>query len=112
MRRPCIYILRCADRSYYVGATTHLTQRLHQHEAGVVPGFTQNRLPFEVVLVLEFPTIPEAAQAERKVKRWSRAKKEALIRDDFGALKNLAACKNSTHYLIQKSFGRVKRTQK
>ncbi len=78
-----------------------------QHQFGQVPGFVISRCPFEVLLVLEFQTIFEAASAEKGVKRWSRAKKEALIRGDFELLKKLSECRNVTHHLIQKSLGKV-----
>jgi predicted GIY-YIG superfamily endonuclease len=101
MRKPCVYILRCADNKLYVGATTNLTQRLHQHESGAVEGFTASRLPVELAFSMDFPTVYEAAATERKLKRWSHGKKEALIHGDEEALKQLAMCKNSTSHLLR-----------
>jgi len=103
MRKPCVYILRCADNKLYVGATTNLTQRLHQHESGTdEEGFTAGRLPVVLEFAMEFPTIGEAAVAEKTLKRWSHGKKEALIRGDAEALKQLAMCRNRTSHLRPK----------
>ena len=96
--KPCIYILRCADNSLYTGASSNLEHQLEQHAGGAVRGFTSTRLPITLVFSTEFPTMYEAAVAERIIKRWSRAKKEALIRGDEGALHELAACRNKTHH--------------
>ncbi|MBI5939868.1 MAG: GIY-YIG nuclease family protein [Caulobacterales bacterium] len=74
-----VYILECADGSYYTGCTTHIEQRIGQHKAGVIPGYTSTRLPVECVYVAEFQHLYEAIAWERTIKRWSRAKKEALI---------------------------------
>ena len=84
------YMLRCADRSYYVGCTTNIDQRLGEHQAGTFGGYTASRRPVEMVWADEFPTIDDAIAAERQLKGWSRAKKEALIRGDFGRLPGLS----------------------
>ena len=86
-----VYILRCADGSYYVGSTrVSLEQRIGQHNAGTVDGFTKSRRPVELAFSQYFERITDAVAAERRLKGWSRAKKEALIRGDFEALKVLA----------------------
>jgi putative endonuclease len=97
-KKGWLYILRCADGSYYTGSTSQLDQRLHQHELGAIEGFTSQHLPFEVVLALEFEMFYEAAAAEKQVKGWTRKKKEALIAGNFDLLHKLAECKNVTHY--------------
>ena len=74
-----VYILRCADGSYYTGCTTNLDQRLGEHQAGEKPGYTSTRLPVEMVYAEAFQTIHDAIDAERRIKGWSRAKKEAAI---------------------------------
>jgi predicted GIY-YIG superfamily endonuclease len=74
-----VYILRCADGSYYTGCTTNLDQRLGEHQAGQTPGYTSTRLPVEMVYAEEFQTIHDAIDVERRIKGWSRAKKEAMI---------------------------------
>ncbi len=80
MARPFFaYILRCSDRSYYVGHTDELARRLAEHEAGATFGYTAARRPVRLVWFEEFPTREEAKAAEAQIKKWSRRKKEALI---------------------------------
>lgn len=89
-----VYILRCSDGSYYVGsARTSLEDRIAQHQAGTYDGYTACRRPVELMCHQEFDRITDAIAAERQVKNWSRAKKEALIRGDFAALRVLAKSK-------------------
>ena len=85
------YILRCADGSYYVGSTrTDLETRVAQHQAGLFGGYTSTRRPVALVYSEHFDQIVDAIAAERKVKGWSRAKKEALMADDFTRLSKLS----------------------
>ena len=84
-----MYILQCADGSYYVGSTRNLEARLHQHQTGGGAVYTRSRLPVELVYSAEFVTVAEAFAAEKRVQNWSRAKREALIRGDFDALASL-----------------------
>jgi putative endonuclease len=86
-----LYILLCADGSYYTGtARSGLEQRLAQHNAGTYGGYTAQRRPVTLVFSQWFERITDAIEAERQVKGWSRAKKEALIRGDFGQLPELS----------------------
>ncbi|HXI08151.1 MAG: GIY-YIG nuclease family protein [Bradyrhizobium sp.] len=92
-----VYILRCSDGKYYVGTTrSSLDIRVAQHNAGTFEAYTKSRRPVELVFSQWFERITDAIENERKLKGWSRAKKEALIRGDFGALPHLAKRK-STH---------------
>src|SRR5262249_28203776 len=76
-----LYIVRCADGSYYTGtARSGLEQRIAQHNTGVFDGYTAKRRPVVLVFSEWFEQITDAIAAERQVKGWSRAKKEALIR--------------------------------
>ena len=84
-----MYVLRCADGSYYVGHTDNLRLRLDAHQAGVGANFTAARRPVEMVYAEEHPTALNAQQRERQLKRWSRAKKEALIAQDSALLKRV-----------------------
>ena len=88
------YMLRCRDGSYYIGHTDHLEYRFGEHQAGEVSGYTATRRPVELVWSAEFSTRVEALEAERQVKGWSRAKKEALIRGDWPAIRRLASRAN------------------
>jgi putative endonuclease len=86
-----LYILRCADGSYYTGtARSGLEQRISEHNAGTYDGYTASRRPVTLVFSQWFERITDAIAAERQVKGWSRAKKEALIREDFDRLQILA----------------------
>ena len=84
------YILHCADDSYYVGHTDDLENRIAHHHRGQIPGYTATRRPVELVWNDTFPSRIEALEAERKIKGWSRAKKQALIRGDWAAIQRLA----------------------
>ena len=84
------YILRCADGSYYTGHTDALEQRIGQHQTGQIPGYTHDRCPVTLVWSQDFSTRLEALEAERRIKGWSRAKKDALIAGDWGRLSLLA----------------------
>ena len=86
MGRAWVYILECADGSYYTGSTNKLALRLVEHEAGEGGRYTSGRLPVALVYLCEFATEHEAFLRERQIKGWSRRKKEALIRSDFDAL--------------------------
>ncbi len=85
------YLLRCADGSYYVGHSDDLEARIGAHQAGALPGYTQNRRPVELLWSQDFPTRDEALGAEQQIKGWSRAKKEALVRGDWEAIRSLAS---------------------
>jgi predicted GIY-YIG superfamily endonuclease len=86
-----LYILRCADGSYYVGTTRdELEKRIAEHQAGAFDGYTARRRPVTLVSHQCFERFEDAVAAERQVKGWRREKKEALIRGDFAALPTLS----------------------
>jgi predicted GIY-YIG superfamily endonuclease len=87
MAKAWVYVLECADGSYYTGHTTDLAKRLAEHRWGEVNGWTRSRLPVELVLQQEMPDKDQAFLAERRIKKWSRAKKEALIAGDWDPLR-------------------------
>ena len=87
-----VYLLRCADHSYYTGHTDNLEKRIVEHQTGEIEGYTSTRLPVTLVFADEFPTREEALARERQVKGWSRKKKEAMIRGDWAEVSRLA-CK-------------------
>lgn len=87
---PRMYILRCADNSYYVGSTTNLERRLWEHNEGIGARYWAQRRPVELAYSAEFPDIVQAYAAEKQVQNWSRVKREALIRGDIEALPGLA----------------------
>jgi len=89
-----LYMLRCADASYYVGtartARYSLETRIAEHQAGAFDGYTARRGPVTLVFQQYFERIEDAVAAERQVKGWRREKKEALIRGEFAALPRLS----------------------
>jgi putative endonuclease len=80
-----VYMLRCSDGSYYVGSATgdELSMRVAEHNAGKYEGYTHSRRPVQLVWSDHFDRITDAIAVERKIKGWSRAKKEALIAGDW-----------------------------
>ena len=87
-----IYILGCADGSYYTGVTRRpVEERVSEHANGVLPGcFTFSRRPVILMHSEHYERIDEAVAAERRIKGWSRAKKEAYMRGDYERLSQLA----------------------
>jgi tRNA/rRNA methyltransferase len=86
------YILKCRDGLYYTGHTDDLETRIAQHHSGHFPNcFTFKRRPLELMWSNEFPSRIEALEAERKIKGWSRGKKEALIASDWVTVSALAS---------------------
>ena len=84
-----MYILECCDGMYYVGSTKHLKQRICQHQNKKGAKFTQNRLPVKLVYFEVYQRIELAFYREKQIKRWTRAKKTALINSDLELLKKL-----------------------
>ena len=91
-----LYILKCADGSYYTGTTrADLDRRIGEHQAGAFDGYTATRLPVALAHSEYFDRITDAIAAERRIKGWSRAKKEALIAGDFDRLSDAARRRSS-----------------
>ncbi len=91
MKLSYVYILRCSDGTYYTGVTTNLENRIFKHNTGFYPEcYTFKRRPLELVFYCEFTDVNLAIVKEKQIKKWSRAKKEALINGDFDSLINLA----------------------
>jgi putative endonuclease len=87
-----VYMLRCRDGSYYVGSATgeDLAPRIAQHQSGTFPGYTFTRRPVKLVWSEYYSQITDAITTERKLKGWSRAKKEALINNDWNSIVGLS----------------------
>src|SRR5690606_38756290 len=86
-----LYIVRCADGSLYTGTTrTSLETRIAEHNAGAFKGYTESRRPVVLIFSERFERITDAIESERKLKKWSRDKKEAFIRGDIDSLRKLA----------------------
>lgn len=103
------YILRCADGSYYTGHTDNLDLRIAQHDDGTFPGYTHDRRPLQLVWADEFHTREEALDNELRVKSWSRAKKEALINQDWSRLSYFAMPPKESAERVSASLDRAPR---
>lgn len=97
MKSYYVYILKCSDGTYYTGVTNDLNRRLAEHKSGAIPGsYTHVRKPLELVYYDEFNDINNAILWEKRIKGWSRKKKEALINDNFEELVRLSNLKNNS----------------
>ncbi|WP_172262801.1 GIY-YIG nuclease family protein [Caulobacter sp. RHG1] len=87
-----VYMLRCRDGSYYVGSHRgpDVAARVSMHQQGFGGEYTSARLPVELVWCEAFQFITDAIAAERRIKGWSRAKKEAMIRGEWDKLPALS----------------------
>lgn len=86
-----VYILRFSDNTLYIGQTNDLGDRLKEHSdrTSKAAKFTKDHGKFHLVYREEFATRLEAMRREKQLKRWTRAKKEALISGDLKLLKEL-----------------------
>ena len=91
-----LYMLKCADDSYYVGHTEDVEARLAQHVSGSGDSYTTTRRPVQLVYAADFPSREEAITLEKQIKGWSRKKKEALCRDDWEEISRLARSRGSS----------------
>ena len=86
-----VYILKCKDDTYYTGITSNLEKRFIEHQTGKYPeSYTHKRRPVELVFYAEFTNVEIAIDKEKQIKKWSKSKKEALIRGEYDKLPNLA----------------------
>jgi putative endonuclease len=98
MHEYWVYILQCRDGSYYVGVTNDVHRREWEHNQGLEgKAYTNSRRPVKLVYTAFFSDVHEAIAWEKHIKRWSRKKKEALIRGDENSLHMHAECKNASH---------------
>ncbi len=85
-----MYILKCANNTYYTGSTRDLERRIKQHQTGQGAKYTKKHLPVELVYFEKFERIDYAFNREKQIQNWSRKKKEALINGEFESLKKLS----------------------
>src|SRR5689334_12956689 len=76
---PYMYILECADGSYYTGSTWDLEKRLWEHQNGLAANHTKKHLPIKLVYCEPYDRVEDAFRREKQVQGWSRRKKQALI---------------------------------
>lgn len=85
-----LYILKCADDSYYTGSTNDIELRMMEHHASEGSNYTMDRLPVQLIYLEVFDQIDQAFIREKQIQKWSRAKKEALILGNIKKLKQLS----------------------
>ena len=91
-----IYILECADGSYYTGQTDNLEKRMGQYHAGECDGYVFSRRPVKLAWSQECATRDEALSAERQIKGWSRKKKDAMMQGNWEEVSRLAQNNSKT----------------
>ncbi len=98
MKNMYVYILECSDETYYTGVTNDVGRRFIEHVTGIHDdSYTARRRPLKLVFCKQFKNPIEAINYEKQIKRWSRAKKVALINIDYSSLHELSVCKNETN---------------
>ena len=97
MPKGFVYILECADGSYYTGSTIDIEVRMRQHQDGRGSNHTKKRLPVKLIFLEEFQRIDDAFYREKQIQGWSREKKKVLIDREFNKLPELSECKNDSH---------------
>ena len=96
-----MYILECADGSYYTGSAVNLETRLWEHQNGEGANHTKSRLPVKLIYCEPFDRVEDAFNREKQIQGWSRRKKQALIVGNEEAL--IAYSQNYTQYGKQTS---------
>ncbi len=95
---PYMYILECADGTFYTGSTIHLEQRIWEHQNFMGANYTKKKYPVRLVYYEEYDRVEIAFQREKQIQGWSHAKKKALIEQNFRKIHELAECRNDTNY--------------
>lgn len=74
-----IYVLVCADGSFYTGSTNDVEKRFSAHQSGKGGKYTRSHKPLKIVYTEMFPTKSQAMKRESEIKSWSRVKKIAQL---------------------------------
>lgn len=76
-----VYILKCSDTTLYVGVTTDIDRRIHEHNNCNLKGakYTRSRRPVKLAYSEAHPNRSEACKREAALKKLTRAQKQALI---------------------------------
>ena len=78
-----VYIIRCADGSFYCGYTTDVEKIFEKHKSGKGAKYTRSHLPLEIVYIEEFESKSDALKRECEIKSMTRSQKEKLINSDY-----------------------------
>lgn len=76
-----VYIVRCADNSYYSGSTPRLKKRIQEHNDGKGAKYTRGRRPVTLLQAWTVENRSQALKLEAFIKRFSRKEKEQMIAD-------------------------------
>ena len=94
-----VYIVECADKSYYTSITNNIEKWLAEHKKGLVTeSYTYSRRPIKLMFCQAFEDPSTAIEQEKRIKDWTRKKKEALIEGNWGNLRELAECLNESSH--------------
>lgn len=94
-----VYIVLCSDNSYYTGITNNPERRINEHNQGTnKKSYTFSRRPVKMVYCERFSDFSLAISWEKRIKKWSRSKKIALISEDWNKIKESSECRNETHF--------------
>ena len=85
-----VYILKCLDGALYTGLTDNLKRRFEEHSQGKGGHYTNHNRPLEILYHEPFKNRAQAEKREQRLKRWSHAKKLALIEGDLAKLRELS----------------------
>ena len=99
MKSSFVYILLCADGTYYTGVTSNLEKRLAEHKSSKnIGSYVSKRLPIKLVYYEHFMDINQAIEWEKRIKKRSQKKKESLINDNWERLKEFSRCQNKSSH--------------
>lgn len=91
MNNYFVYILLCSDDTYYVGVTNNINRRFKEHQMGLDErSYTAQRLPVKLQYVIHFSDVLKAIEYEKRIKKWSKEKKKALITGNYMSLPSLS----------------------
>ena len=85
-----IYIIQCSDNTLYTGTTTDVSRRIAEHNRSKGGSYTRIRMPVKLIYQEAYPNRSEALKREAQIKRWSKGKKLALVKGDYGNLNILS----------------------
>jgi len=76
-----VYVIECADGSFYTGYTTDVERRVREHDRGEGAKYTRGRTPVELVYKEQFESQSAAMSREYEIKQLSRREKERLVEE-------------------------------
>lgn len=86
-----VYIIRCKDGTLYTGYTSNLERRVKEHKGGKSCKYTGSKGFYKLEVYFEFKTTNEARKVEKYIKKQNRSKKEKIILDKEGFMKEIGS---------------------